>query len=100
MKVRIHDAVDTDFYLQVGSKPIIESCSSLRFAPYQSATSTEEQPRNFWNEVEDFNWLRQQASPNWAVVEEAERVEDIDGLFEKAKEGVAIEELLKMWKKR
>ena len=33
-QIRIHDAVDCDFYLHVMSQPIIEHCRNIRFAPY------------------------------------------------------------------
>jgi hypothetical protein len=28
---------------------------------------------NLWQQVDDFNWLRAQQSPNWQVLPEAER---------------------------
>lgn len=33
MQVRIHRTTDTDFYLRVRSKPIIEHSTRVRFAP-------------------------------------------------------------------
>lgn len=91
-QVRIHDALDADFYLKVGSKPIIETCRNLGFAPYLGGEPSE---RNLWAEVEDFNWLRQQPSPNWTVITEPERISDVDGLFARAKEGANAVDLLK-----
>jgi len=32
---------------------------------------------NSWFKVDDFNWLRQQHSPNWAVLPETERVAQV-----------------------
>ncbi|KAI9019773.1 tubulin binding cofactor C-domain-containing protein [Hyaloraphidium curvatum] len=83
-QVRIHDAIDTDFYLLVASKPIIETSRGLRFAPLgpDSAGTI-----NRWSEVEDFNWLRKQASPNWCVVDDGERIQDFDALIAGKKAG-------------
>jgi hypothetical protein len=92
IQVRIHDAAQTDFYLNVGSKPIIESSQALRFAPF----SNSEKEKNFWSEVEDFNWLRQAHSPNWALMPEDATIADagLATMFERAKSGVEAVELL------
>ncbi len=92
MQVRIHDATQTDFYLNVGSKPIIESSKELLFAPY----SNSEKEKNFWNEVEDFNWLRQAQSPNWALMPEDARLADaeLESMVERARNGLESAELL------
>lgn len=29
---------------------------------------------NLWEQVDDFNWLRAQQSPNWSVLPDSERV--------------------------
>ena len=36
-QVRIHRSTGSDFYLRVGSRPVIEHCSGLRFAPLAAA---------------------------------------------------------------
>jgi len=90
-QIRIHETRNCDFYLYVLSGPIIETCSELRFAPYNfsyerysqhmmdaglaadiSSTDSNNE-HNKWAQVEDFNWLRVQHSPNWCQVEEQNR---------------------------
>lgn len=76
-QVRIHEAHNCDFYLAVMSKPIIEHSANLRFAPYPleypeldgqlaAAGLVPARANELWNDVQDFNWLRQQHSPNWS----------------------------------
>ncbi|EYU23996.1 hypothetical protein ABFS82_12G011600 [Erythranthe guttata] len=36
-QIRIHNAKNCDFYLRVRSRPIIEDCNGVRFAPYCSS---------------------------------------------------------------
>ncbi|CAK7266280.1 hypothetical protein SEPCBS119000_001945 [Sporothrix epigloea] len=78
-QVRIHECDRVDVYLQCGSRPIIEDCQRMRFAPLPSAYADEEagegagDSRNQWDQVDDFKWLRSDASPNWSVMPEAER---------------------------
>jgi hypothetical protein len=70
-QVRMHECVGVTVYLWCGSHPIIEGCSGVRFAPlpdvYQPAGGQEgrEGPENQWDQVDDFNWLKAEASPNW-----------------------------------
>ncbi|TGZ80240.1 hypothetical protein EX30DRAFT_379690 [Ascodesmis nigricans] len=64
---RMHEAVNLDVYLRCGSRPIIEDCSELRFAPFGGEKG------NFWDQVEDFKWLRQEKSPHWRVMDVRER---------------------------
>jgi len=33
-QIRIHNAKNSDFYIFVASKPTIEDCENLRFAPF------------------------------------------------------------------
>lgn len=83
-QLRVHTTTDTDFYLHVTSKAIIEDCSNVRFAPYtwnypgidaDYAASGLNRSRNEWNHVDDFKWLNPNApSPNWRVLAEDERV--------------------------
>lgn len=79
-QLRIHDATFTDFYLHVQSGPIIERSSSLRFG--QNEVETVKTPqfekagldisRNLWYDVQDFNWLKTQHSPNWCTIDKNE----------------------------
>jgi len=88
---RIHSATETDFYLQVNSDPIIEHSHSVRFGPYSFAypelssqfeSSGLNLDVNLWNNVKDFNWHRQQHSPNWVLIPEGERITSITPVVE------------------
>lgn len=82
-QLRIHNTTDSDFYIHVTSKAIIEDCSNIKFAPYTWNYETLEEDyimsgldktRNNWDKVDDFNWLvADVASPNWSVLEESKR---------------------------
>lgn len=76
-QVRMHDCTDVDVYLKCMSKPIIEDCSSIRFAPLPECYKSKdgEQMDDHWNEVQDFKWLKADHSPNWCVMPEEERLE-------------------------
>ncbi|KAF0932162.1 hypothetical protein E2562_008693 [Oryza meyeriana var. granulata] len=86
-QIRIHEARATDFYLRVRSRPIIEDCSGVRFAPHAlnyegieedlRDAGLEEETGN-WANVDDFKWLRAVQSPNWCLVPEEERLQTID----------------------
>ena len=82
-QLRIHNTYDTDFYIHVTSKAIIEDCSRVGFAPYNweyPALDSDYQfsgldrDRNNWDQVDDFNFLAAGvASPNWSVIDESKR---------------------------
>lgn len=82
-QLRVHTTTETDFYLHVTSKAIIEDCSAMRFAPYNwkypnldddYTASGLDRSRNSWDAVDDFKWLNPNApSPNWSVLPEADR---------------------------
>ncbi|WVZ75035.1 hypothetical protein U9M48_023131 [Paspalum notatum var. saurae] len=86
-QIRIHEARATDFYLRVRSRPIIEDCSGVRFAPHALSyegieedlreSGLEEETGN-WANVDDFKWLRAVQSPNWCLVPEEERLQAVD----------------------
>ncbi|PSR75827.1 tubulin-specific chaperone C [Coniella lustricola] len=69
-QVRIHECENVSVYLWAGSRPIIEDCTGMRFAeiPAQYLTSDQEPSTNQWNQVDDFNWLKSEASPNWRAI--------------------------------
>ncbi|KAM4040530.1 tubulin-specific chaperone C [Anomaloglossus baeobatrachus] len=83
-QLRTHSTKDSQFYLHVTSRAIIEDCSGLRFAPftwsYPSIQQDYErtgldQNRNNWDQVDDFNWLAMDVkSPNWSIIPEEERL--------------------------
>lgn len=75
-QIRIHNSQNTTFHLIAKSNPIIEHCSSMTFTPYNCTyAGLEEHQRdtglydikNFWDQVLDFNWHRQEKSPNWST---------------------------------
>ncbi|KAF9974221.1 hypothetical protein BGZ73_002407 [Actinomortierella ambigua] len=76
---RMHTSSDMTIYLHVTSEPIIEDCTDMRFAPYGNFLPEEQldqlfqrasldRTKNFYDQVRDFNWLRQQQSPNWRLL--------------------------------
>eukprot|EP00240_Pyramimonas_obovata_P003901 CAMPEP_0118942182 /NCGR_PEP_ID=MMETSP1169-20130426/35601_1 /TAXON_ID=36882 /ORGANISM="Pyramimonas obovata, Strain CCMP722" /LENGTH=367 /DNA_ID=CAMNT_0006887155 /DNA_START=61 /DNA_END=1160 /DNA_ORIENTATION=- len=81
-QIRIHAAIETDFYLQVRSNPIVEHCSGVRVAPYEMYYTGLQRHRreaglsdsnDLWQQVHDFGWLRATASPNWSVLPAGKR---------------------------
>jgi hypothetical protein len=81
-QLRIHVSEQCDFYVAVKSAPIIEHCSRMRFAPFalqypQLGAQLREcdlhDCGDTWKEVNDFNWLKAQQSPNWSILAEDER---------------------------
>jgi hypothetical protein len=86
-QIRIHGAKGSDFYLRVRSRPIVEDCNGVRFAPYcLSYRGIEDDLRGAgldaetgnWANVDDFRWLRAVQSPNWSILPENERVGVVD----------------------
>ncbi|KAJ2049036.1 hypothetical protein H4S04_003471 [Coemansia sp. S16] len=75
---RLENSQGVDVYLYCTSHPIIEKSSGIRFAPYPAELRTPRieqefgtsqlglQPNSF-DRVDDFNWLKRQASPNWSI---------------------------------
>ncbi|CDH54177.1 tubulin-specific chaperone c [Lichtheimia corymbifera JMRC:FSU:9682] len=63
---RMHNAQGVDVIYNVSSRPIIEDSSNIRVTEYP-AISVE--TTNYFDNVDDFNWLKQQASPNWKVMD-------------------------------
>ncbi|CAH1264179.1 TBCC [Branchiostoma lanceolatum] len=83
-QLRVHHTADTQFYLHVTSRGIIEDSTRLLFAPYNWMYPDIEEhykkagldrDRNTWDDIDDFNWLASDArSPNWAVMNGEDRV--------------------------
>ncbi|OAA59202.1 tubulin-specific chaperone [Niveomyces insectorum RCEF 264] len=74
-QVRIHECSNVDVYLYCGSRPIIEDCHGMRFAPIPTCyMKNRDDAKNQWNQVDDFKWLKADHSPNWCVLPEAERL--------------------------
>lgn len=82
-QLRTHNTTDTEVYLHVTSRAIIEDCQRVRFAPFSWTYSGLDKDfqisgldpkQNNWTEVDDFNWLATSTpSPNWTVIPEPER---------------------------
>lgn len=95
---RMHDSKDVDVYLLCGSRPIIEDCDEIRFAPLPSVYETEEIKggnANFWDQVDDFKWLKIEPSPHWKVLVESERIgESVWREIVPGKPGIGVEDVL------
>ncbi|PHH52785.1 N-acetylglucosaminyl-phosphatidylinositol biosynthetic protein gpi1 [Ceratocystis fimbriata CBS 114723] len=76
-QIRIHECHNVDIYLHCGSRPIIEDCSGLKFAPVTEYYAPGDLlGANQWNQVDDFKWPRANASPNWSVLPKEKAIED------------------------
>jgi hypothetical protein len=77
-QVRMHHCKDVDIYLLCSSRPIIEDCSNVRFAPIPTCymPSSDIPKENHWDQVDDFKWLKSEHSPNWSILPESERLSD------------------------
>lgn len=76
-QARIHNSTETTFRLFVTSKPIIEHCTKLQFGQYNYtyenydhdfAESKFAGKENLWDQVQDFNWHKQDKSPNFDLI--------------------------------
>lgn len=79
-QLRMHTSHKCSVYLHVTSRPIIEHCKNIGFAPAVNIDPVLlqlaglDEGTNHWNEVDDFNWLSvEEKSPNWYVIEETDR---------------------------
>ena len=74
----MHGSKKVDVYLHSASRPIIEDCENVRFAPMPDmfASPAILQSANHWSEIDDFKWLKVEASPNFSLLAEAERVKE------------------------
>ena len=98
---RMHSAKNVDVYLHSASRPIIEDCENVRFAPLPDAyvsplslslacdatvqvvltrtsktTPAIAETANQWDQIDDFKWLQAEHSPHFSVLPAAERIED------------------------
>ncbi|XP_068089090.1 tubulin-specific chaperone C [Hyperolius riggenbachi] len=83
-QLRTHSTTDSQFYIHVTSRAIIEDCRGVTFAPFTWSYPEMEQDyelagldksRNNWDQVDDFNWLAKDVkSPNWSLIPEVERI--------------------------
>lgn len=72
----MHESRNCDVYLLTTSRPIIEDCSGIRFAPFPDIYMTESDNKveDQWQQVDDFKWLRSEPSPNWGILDPSQRV--------------------------
>jgi hypothetical protein len=72
----MHESKACDIYLHAAGRPIIEDCNGVQFAPLPDfhLKDADREVTNQWKEVDDFKWLRAEASPNWNVLDESKRV--------------------------
>lgn len=114
-QVRMHECKNVDIYLQCASRPIIEDCSNVRFAPipacyvsvsrqfsaipltYSLQSILSDPPiDNQWDQVDDFKWLKEEHSPNWSVLPESERLkEELWTTEVPGGPGISLEDILK-----
>ncbi|KAK5172722.1 uncharacterized protein LTR77_002842 [Saxophila tyrrhenica] len=73
---RMHESRNCDIYLFTSSRPIIEDCQNIRFAPLPETYKAHEHEgvENQWQNVDDFKWLKNEHSPHWNILDEAERI--------------------------
>ncbi|XP_012566899.2 tubulin-specific chaperone C [Hydra vulgaris] len=79
-QLRIHSTFNTNFYILVRSKAVIEDCEHVGFGEYMWRYDgiTEHMQEaglefnvNNWRNVDDFNWLKlNEKSPNWFIINE------------------------------
>lgn len=81
-QLRIHNSHGCRLYVRCASHPIIEDCSDMGFAPYSlryvavdaDADQAGLTQAKCWDNVVDFRWHKTEASPNWFVIPESERL--------------------------
>ena len=75
---RMHASKNVAVYLHSASRPIIEDCRDVRFAPLPQAFTAPEvsQSVNQWDQIDDFKWLKIEPSPNFGLLKETDRIKD------------------------
>ena len=83
-QLRIHETFNTKFYVLINSNPIIEKSKELIFYPLKIKyndynenvkISGVDVNKNNWNNVQDFQWLKKEKSPNFDVKDDNELIE-------------------------
>lgn len=73
-QIRIHDSYDVVFGVFISSKLIIEGTQRVKFREYNGCSSEDMDKSgftgktNFWKDVQDFNWIKQDQSPNFELI--------------------------------
>ncbi|KAF2176394.1 TBCC-domain-containing protein [Zopfia rhizophila CBS 207.26] len=75
---RMHGAKNVDVYLHCSSRPIIEDCEQIRFAPLPDTYVTPDTStsQNQWDQIDDFKWLKSEPSPHFSILSDSNRVKD------------------------
>ncbi|KAF2466742.1 tubulin-specific chaperone c [Lindgomyces ingoldianus] len=75
---RMHASRNTDVYLHCSSRPIIEDCEEIRFAPlpekYNSPDISVSQ--NQWDQIDDFKWLKSEPSPHFSLLPASDHIKE------------------------
>ncbi|EIE89581.1 hypothetical protein G6F55_012306 [Rhizopus delemar] len=66
-QLRIHDARNLEILMHVTSRPIIEDSTGISTGKLSSDNNS----INYYDQIEDFNWLKKQASPNWKIMDDS-----------------------------
>jgi hypothetical protein len=107
----MHASKNVTVYLHCSSRPIIEDCEGVRFAPLPEifekilmGKGVEEGVKrdegklgqNRWDQIDDFGWLKMEPSPHFRILGEEERVrEEVWRDVLAVKEGGSVEEVLR-----
>jgi hypothetical protein len=79
-QLRLHDSNRISLHLHTLSGPVVENCQQILVSPYNltypevqahwiaASLGTTTDISGTWAEVQDFNWHKRQASPNWCVL--------------------------------
>ncbi|KAF2267675.1 TBCC-domain-containing protein [Lojkania enalia] len=75
---RMHTSKKVDVYLHCSSRPIIEDCELIRFAPLPDTYLTPEvsQFQNQWDQIDDFRWLQTESNPHFNLLSATNRIEE------------------------
>lgn len=70
----MHESSAVRVYLSSASRPIIEDCSDVVFAPLPAVFARDDKSgqiceagRNLWDQVDDFKWLKAGPSPHYRL---------------------------------
>ncbi|QDS77869.1 hypothetical protein FKW77_000251 [Venturia effusa] len=98
-QLRMHQCENVSVYLHCFSDPIIEHCKDVKFGPlpevFLDHAKHETKGMNRWNQVQDFQWIKAEHSPNWSEIPTEGRVADSSWKeVVGADEGVEIDEIM------
>ncbi|KAJ3300149.1 hypothetical protein HDV03_002432 [Kappamyces sp. JEL0829] len=69
-QLRCHNSKDVHLCVVTSSNPIIEDCTKMVFSRLADPPTAAEPTANAFTSVEDFNWHKQAASPNFCILPE------------------------------